>query len=180
MTYATIHAVRFIILFAILSVSFIFLSIPESTRAYFTTNQVEISLDNGTSALFLIEYAFGAGKRDVHMPIFAKSGSEAWRDAVSYQVLDENGTAVNGKVSGIVLSGTPMRDGMYVVPKGTGKKFTLAVVFTPQEQVSTEGTEEKQYRLQVTYLPFSFDGIQALQLNPSELKYYTTKLISLN
>jgi hypothetical protein len=179
MTYATIHAVRFIILFAVLSVSFIFLSVPEPARAYFTTDQAEISLDGGKSALFFIEYAFGTERHDVQMPIFAKSGTEKLTDMVSYQVLDETGTAVRGKTAGIVLSGTSMRDGMYVVPKGTARKFTLVVVFTPEPQVPTVASPEKKYRLQVTHLPFNFDGAQQLQLNPSELQYYTTKLLPL-
>ena len=63
---------------------------------------------------------------------------------------------------------------MYVTQKNIGKKFTLAVFFTPEPYEL-----EKKYRLQVNHLPFYFDGAQQLQLNPSELVYYTTKYISL-
>jgi hypothetical protein len=174
MTYATIHFVRYITLSILLTVSFLLLAIPRA-EAYFTTNQEAVAFDDG-SAIFLIEYAFGVKNRDVHMPVFAQYSNNKASTAVSYAVFDESGAEVEGTAAGIVLSSATLdRSGMYIVPKGTAKKFTLAVVFTPRIPAQTE----KKYRLQVMHLPFSFDGIQQLQLNPSELKYYTTKLIAL-
>ena len=174
MTYTTIHIVRFIILSVIIFVSFLIFSIPK-TNAYFTTGQEAVALDNH-SALFLIEYSFGMGKRNVHLPVLATNTTTKTANAVSYIIIDETGKKIDGKMSGIVFSDALLSNtGMYVTPKGASKKFTLAVVFTPQIYVA-----RKEYRLQVTHLPFNFDGSQQLQLNPSELKYYTTKLISLD
>ncbi len=149
-----------------------FLATP--THAYFTTAQSAEALTGG--ALFTIDYSFGMAKHDVYLPFHAHNQSVApSADAVSYSILDEDGVVVAGKVSAIVLSNATLgTDGMYKAKKGGAKKFTLVVVFIPE----TKDTE-KTYRLQVTNLPFNFDGTQQLQLNPSELKYYTTKSITL-
>jgi hypothetical protein len=144
------------------------------TYAYFTTGQNAETLTGG--ALFTIDYTFGMTKHDVLMPFFAhEQGVAPSTDAVSYTILDEDNLAVPGKASAIILStATLEKNGVYRVVKGGAKKFTLAVVFAPETP-----NPEKTYRLQVTNLPFNFDGTQQLQLNPSELKYYTTKSISM-
>ncbi len=145
------------------------------THAYFTTAQSAEKLD-GQSAFFSIEYAFGMKKREVYMPVFAHNQSAPVSEsAVSYAILDEDGKEIAGKMTAIVFSkATLTKEAMYVTKKGTSNTFTLAVVFTPETYDA-----EKTYRLQVTHLPFNFDGTQQLQLNPSELQYYTTKPISL-
>lgn len=169
---------RFSAFFIFLTLSFLLLATPRA-EAYFTTNQKAVAFDGG-SALFLIEYAFGVEKYNVHMPILAQDSNEKSSTQVSYAVFDETGKEVEGTVAGIVLSSATLdKSGMYIVPKGTAKRFTLAVVFTPSAPVPTVENTVKKYRLQVTHLPFSFNGTQELQLNPSELQYYTTKLIAL-
>lgn len=173
MTYATIHTFKFILLFTLIGVAFFIFMIPKA-GAYFTTAQKEIDLGNGTG-LFLIEYKFGMNKYEVHMPVFAQQGTEKSNSMVSYEIMNEDDEVVSGKAVGIVLSSTPVSEQLtYVTPKGSSKTFVLAVFFTPETRSETE-----KYRLQVTHLPFQFDGKQQLQLNPSELKYYTTNLISL-
>ncbi len=173
MTYTTIHLIRFIILSSILLVSFLVFTAPQA-HAYFTTNQEATALDNN-ALLFNIEYTFGHERHALHMPVFARTGVEKTNNAVSYAILDENNNEVAGKAMGIVFSDAKLtRNGTYMVSKDTTKKFTLAVVFVP-----TNPIDGKQYRMQVTHLPFNFDGTQELQLNPSELQYYTTKLLTL-
>lgn len=146
-----------------------------TTHAYFTTAQSAYSLGNG-SGLFLIDYKFGMEKRDVYMPISAVMNQAITSStSVSYTILDSKGNEVAGKASAIVLSSTSITDDiLYKISKTQVGTFTLMVAFTPTEKKVGE-----KYRLLVTYLPFNFDRAQQLQLNPSELKYYTTKLITL-
>ncbi len=172
MTYAFIHAVKFFILTAVLGISF-FLFTNGSVHAYFTTAQ-DATIIDGSSLLFTIEYQFGHKKRDVHMPVRAHNTETGFDTAVSYTILNQDGEQVAGKAMGIVFSNAKLtNEGEYVVPKTEAKKFTLTVLFTPT--ISVQGEE---YRLQVNHLPFTFDGEQQLQLNPSELTYYTTKYTS--
>jgi hypothetical protein len=172
MRYTTIHTIKYILGTLLLLTSCFFAT--SHANAYFTTGQKAEVLD-AHSGLFLIEYAFGMAKHEVHMPALAYTGKEATSTAVSYAIIDKDGNEVTGKSVGIVFSETPLtKNGIYVIPKGTSKKMTLAVIFTP-----TTGTALSDYRLQVKHLPFSFDGTQQLQLNPSELQYYTTEYLSL-
>ncbi len=173
MTYTTLHLMRFIVLAFLLGLSFITFGTNQAL-AYFTTAQEAVALDNH-SGLFLIDYTFGVAKHEVHLPVHAQNNGTNSPSAVSFTILDENNAVVEGTATAVVLSNASLqRNGMYRVSKNLGRKFTLAVIFTP-----TTPKPEKTYRLQVTHLPFDFDGTQALQLNPSELKYYTTKPISL-
>jgi len=172
MTYATIHFIKGILFVGFLIIS-IFTFSTSNAHAYFTTGQRAMVLDTHT-ALFLIDYAFGVKNHEVQLPIKASYLSTS-TDAVSYAIIDKNGNQVAGKTVGIVLSKTPITTHqMYATPKGKSGKFTLAVFFTPDTSETPN-----EFRLQVTNLPFSFDGTQQLQLNPSELQYYTTKLISI-
>ncbi len=174
MTHTSIHSFiktfGLLILMCILSIS-----LTHTTHAYFTTAQSAFSLGNG-SGLFLIDYKFGMEKREVYMPISAvMSQTVTSSTSVSYIILDSEGNEVAGKASAIVLSSTSITDDLiYKISKTQVGKFTLMVVFTPTEKKVGE-----TYRLLVTYLPFNFDRAQQLQLNPSELKYYTTKPITL-
>ncbi len=171
MTYTFIHIVRFIIFAVVLFVSFI---ASTQAQAYFTTNQRAIDLGDG-SALFLIDFSFGMKNHEVQIPIFAGDSTESNSTSLSYTIFDEDDNAATGTVSAIVLSSTHINsEKMYVVPKNQLGKFTLMAVFTP-----TVTTKVNEYRLQVTNLPFNFDGTQHLTLNPSELKYYTTGLIEI-
>ncbi len=147
----------------------------QSSEAYLTTAQSAQKLSSG-SALFLIEYHFGTKNNAVYMPFITAYGTSTATNTLSYQIFDDEGTAVSGKVAGIVLSDATYstKDMMYIAPKGLSNKFILAVLFT-----SDSYDPEKKYRLQVTHLPFSFNGEHQLKLNPSELTYYTTDLISL-
>jgi len=173
MTYATIHFVRFIILIAVISISFFTFAIPR-THAYFTTNQDARLLDNHTG-LFTIDYVFGVRSHTIDMPVLAQNSLETSPNKVSYVILDDNDRVVPGKATALVFSTAELqRSGIYTVSKNEAKKFTLAVLFRPDTIESG-----MRYRLQVTHLPFMFDGTKQLQLNPSELIYYTTKGIGL-
>ena len=146
--------------------------IPFSSHAYFTTGQSAESLEGGPM-LFQVEYTFGTAKHDLHMPILARNTVEKAQDAVSFAILNEQGERVQGTTVALVISHATYRDNMYLIPKGVSQKMTLVVFFTPDVPSADE-----TYRLQVTHLPFNFDGTQQLQLNDSELRYYTTKFIS--
>jgi hypothetical protein len=156
----------------VLFFSFLFTT---TTHAYLMTNQSAHGI-SPHSALFLIEYKFGTKNNALHMPIRTLQGTTAATNTLAYQIHDEDGNIVPGKTSAIVLSDAKFsaKESMYITDKGFSKKFTLVSVFTPDVY-----DPEKKYRLQVTHLPFSFNGTQELQLNPSELQYYTTDLVSL-
>lgn len=171
MTYTFIHTVKFAIIAILLFISFI--SYTHTSHAYFTTSQKEIDLGNGIG-LFLIDYKFGMTKHEVILPVRAVNTNEKKADVVEYSILDKDGNIPKGKLSAIVLSHAQLgNDRMYHTKKGSSETFTLAVFFTPDTKSVSE------YRLQVTNLPFNWDGLQQLQLNPSELKYYTTKPLNL-
>jgi hypothetical protein len=171
MTYTFIHTFKFILFVVLLFISF--LGFTHSSHAYFTTAQKEIDLGNGTG-LFLIDYSFGMTKHEVVLPITASHTNTKATNTLEFSVVDTNNESVPGKISAIVLSHANITDsGFYITKKGSSSRFTLAVFFTPD----MKGVGE--YRLQVTSLPFNFDGKQQLQLNPSELTYYTTKSLAL-
>ncbi|MCR4285290.1 MAG: hypothetical protein NUW00_00170 [Candidatus Kaiserbacteria bacterium] len=153
----------------------IFLAIPSISSAYFTTAQSEMKLGD-KSALFLIDFSFGVATHEVQIPITATQSSETpTSNVVAYTIFDEDGNTAIGTASAIVLSKAKINSkGKYHVAKGLSQNFTLAVIFTP-----TVVTKVNEYRLQVTHLPFIFDGTQELQLNPSELQYYTTDLLKI-
>lgn len=158
-----------VLLGMIISIAFLFFSLP--VNAYYTTNQEETLLDTDT-ILFTIEYQFGMKKHDLIMPVLAKHTDTKETTSLSYSIVDEDGAPAKGTATGIVFSSAGItRDGMYKVKKGVANNFALQVLFTP-ESIDTQ----KKYRLQVTNLPFNFDGKQQQQLNPSELVYYTTEL----
>jgi hypothetical protein len=147
---------------------------PNVSAAYFTTNQQAFAA-NKTLGLYTIEFKFGHGSRDVYIPINALSGYQKSSNALTYQIINNEKEQALGTTSGIVLSSTPVKDGMYVIPKGKTATFTLLTFFTPSDV-----EEGATFRTQVTNLPFLFDGTQELALNPSELTPYTTELVPLS
>lgn len=140
-----------------------------TSHAYFTTDQKTIPLDNG-SQLFVITYTFGHKNHVVGMPYLTSSSTLNSTSTLTYAVVDKHDVPVTGNSSAIILSNfTTLNNNMYEVPKGKKQAFTLLVVFKP-----ADATSKHDYRLQVTGLPFNFDGKQQLGLNTSELQYYVT------
>jgi len=163
---------KFLSIFAVL---FLLISVhPTSAHAYFTTRQAAVTIDNDT-AIFTIDFKFGHASHDIYIPIAALNTPKQSSSALSYQILNSEGEIAKGATTAIVLSTAQVKDGMYVIQKGTAKTFTFLVFFTP-DTIKTESTA----RAQVTNLPFSFDGTKQLALNTSELTYYTTPTISLH
>lgn len=138
-----------------------------TTHAYFMTNAGSETLSDGV--VFTMQYRFGTEKHDLGMPFWTNYGTEKSTTTLQYRVYDSNNNPVSGKSQAIILGKNLPKGDMYTVPKGFAQTFTLAVAFIPDNFDTHES-----YRLQVEYLPFNFDGVQNLQLNPSELKYYTT------
>lgn len=137
---------------------------------YSTTNQ-EVVAFTETTTLYTITYAFGHGNHDLHLPILATNNTDEREknDRVVYSITDADGNKAPGTMSSIVLGNVPVKDGMYVIPKGKKATFTLLVLYTHPSPLGNE-----TYDLQVNSLPFSFDGTKQLGLNQGELKYYTT------
>ncbi len=148
----------------------VFCSVPALVSAYTTSAQGAESLPDGI--VFTIDYSFSNKTHAITLPMIAERSNTHTSSTLSYTILDQNGNEVSGTVAGIVISNASItKNGMYEVSKNSRKNFRLYGVFIPQ----THNTDT-QYRLQVTNLPFFFDEDQALQLNPSELQYYTTPL----
>ena len=148
-------------------------AIPATSHAYKTTDQTAFTLDERTG-IYLVEFKLGHQKHDVYVPITATTGNMG-DTTLTYTLYDTDNMSIDGATTGMVISDARIDDGMYKVPAGTKKTFTLFTTFTP-EKIETDG----QYRLEVTSLPFSFDGTQQLGLNPSELQYYTTDYLKLS
>lgn len=138
-----------------------------TAEAYLTTNQETLRVGNAT--LFLIDYAFGTKAHDLTMPMAAQEGTERKDGTLMYEVRSNTGNRAEGQSYGVILSDAETtNDGLYRVPKGTRETFRLAVLFIPKKF-------DEKYDLYVTQLPFAFENKQQLQLNPSELQYYTTR-----
>ena len=159
-------------IFAILFVAFV-LVIPEATHAYFKTGESSFTVD-GKTAIYALEYTFGHNSHEILMPVIARNTTEKSNTELSYEILDNKGELAKGTTLGVILSDAKIKNGMYVIPKGKSMKFTLLTFYTKGADETDTG-----FRTQVTNLPFSFDGKLQLGLNPSELQYYTTKLIGL-
>jgi len=159
----------------------IFIIVPHTSHAYFTTNQTAVKLNDHT-ALFVIEYAFGLDKEDLYMPAITERGLswESTTEKVGYVLTeDQDDSRTNGTVTAVVLSHAPIVNGMYKLEKGKAQKMWLIALLT-----TNEDELETDYALQVQKLPFYVDTgdtkLQTRQLNPSELQYYVTKEVELN
>lgn len=139
-------------------------------EAYFTTDQNAFTVDNKTG-VFTIDFSFGHASHDITIPVSAQPMSlvESETATLGYTITATDGKPVNGRMMGIVLSSdAPVSNGFYKIKKGESATFTLLMLFVPDTK------ESRTYTASVSQLPFTFDGKQGLQLNPSELTYYTT------
>lgn len=148
------------------------LHIPQAD-AYFTTGQNAFTVNNKIG-VYTIKFEFGHAKYDIYIPVHAFRDSAKNNSRVTYTMLDDKAEIAQGESIGIILSPLKVKNGMYMVPKGKKATFTLLAFYTP-----SVAETESNFRLQVTDLPFSFDRTQQLQLNESELRYYTTNLLTL-
>jgi hypothetical protein len=144
-------------------------------EAYLTTNQAEFTTKDSKTGVYLIAFEFGHEKYDIHIPLSAFRSTKANSSYISYSLVDNEKEQAKGDSVGLILSTARLQNGMYVVPKGKKMKFTLIAFYTPSALET-----ESDFRLQVNHLPFSFDGVQKLQLNVSELDHYTTELLTLS
>ncbi len=149
-------------------------AIPTTSHAYFTTNQDAFTV-NGTVGVFVIDFSFGHEKHEVHIPVSAQRDSTHTSGALAYEVMDADGVSGRGSSVGIVLSDAEIVNGEYIIPKGVSQSFRLLALYS-----KAPADKETGFRTTVTHLPFSFNGTRSLQLNPSELQYYATKLVSLS
>jgi hypothetical protein len=160
------------ILSLIIASSLLLLGAP-SSFAYVTTGQQALSV-NQTLGIYTIDFRLGHEKHEIYVPIRLLKGDAKETDHVSYEIYNDDNEVAQGMSYGIVLGNVPVKDGMYVVPKGKAGSFTILMFYAPLKGSSTP------YYAHITSLPFNFDGSQDLQLNPSELTYYTTKSLTLH
>lgn len=173
--------------------------VPRATEAYLTTNQTATDLGN-KQVLFTVTYKFGFLNRELYMPILAsrnkdfadmgtnagysilvngkteaKATSSTMKNADASFTL--NYSVLPGKAKALVLSDAQIKDGRYYLPKGKSAEFTLVALVDMNKASSTENLS-----LLMTSLPFTMidKGKTAeARLNPSELQYYKTPVISL-
>lgn len=156
----------------------VFLLVPVSTFAYFTTAQTAVRLNDETF-LYTIKYSFGTLKYDMLLPITAirKKSEVASEGQLGYSLVNGNTEVVDGSSTAFVLSSADIKDNQYFIPKGTGREMTLfSLVTLSKESQKSLG----KLSLQVTSLPFTLvDGDKKSKnhLNPTELQYYITPSI---
>lgn len=162
--------------YVILSALLLFVLVPHSSQAYLTSGQEVIRL-NESNVLYLIHFDFGSKKYDMRLPIAAyRKETPENSKALEYKIEDNRSESMysKGAAAGIVLSKALIVDGHYFIPKGEGKRFTLAVILNVPE-VATD--EKLDLSLQVTKLPFTLkaENIEiGARLNDPELQYYVT------
>jgi len=162
---------------SIVSGLFLFLLLPGSSQAYFTTNQAVYEL-NDTTVLYTIDFEFGSDLYEIHMPIMAveKALFDAAASAAGYALVDAEEDVVTAPAHGMVLSTAAIEGLSYVIPRGESRTFTLAVL------ADLSLVENTDLALQVTALPFTLTpksgGTSANHLNESELVKYRTPAAS--
>jgi hypothetical protein len=159
--------------FLLYALTFICISLPQATRAYTTTHQDAFSVD-GKTGVYVIDYSFGHGKYDLQMPLRAIRGTSTSTEALSYEIVNGDGKPGAGTAVGIVFGEAPIKNGMYIVPKGTFVHFRMIVIYT-----QGVGEASDTFYTQVTNLPFAFHKVQDLSLTPSERASYRTPSITL-
>lgn len=138
--------------------------------AYTTTGQTAFTVD-GKMGVYVIDFAFGHEKYDVHIPVAAKNTDTTDAHAISYRLLTRENVPSTEASFGIVLSSAKIVNGEYVIEKGVRMPMRLLIITTGERK-------NEDLRAQVTHLPFSFDGKKQLSLNPTELQYYTTGYVT--
>jgi hypothetical protein len=144
------------------------------TSAYVTTGQQAFTVD-GKIGVYAIQYTFGHQNHDIYIPINATRGLSTSNNSLSYEITHTDTTTGQGKSVAIVLSTAPIENHMYHIKKGHVESFTLLVLYTHDQNESSQ-----EFMMHVTNLPFNFDGTYQLHLNPSELQYYVTKPLYLH
>lgn len=142
-----------------------------TAQAYLVSDSASFTV--GDTVLSLLTYRFGHVHHDIWMPLEATTsvGSET---ALHFDIKNENGETARGSKSGIVLSSAPVESGWYIAPIGTSTSFTLLTIY------KKEATESGHtFHTEVTALPFRFDGVTKLELNPAELTSYRSKSATL-
>ena len=166
---------------AMVLTAYIAVLFPQATQAYFTSEQTAVRLTPIT-AMYTITYSFGLPKQDIYLPITTErnlSHKESER-TLGYTMREDGKEIINeGRTAALVFSNAEIKNGMYFVPAGSSRTFTLVAFLRTQED-----TPEADYVLQVENLPFLVDideeELQIRGLNPSELIYYATGEIELN
>lgn len=140
----------------------------QDVLAYNTTHQESFTVD-GKTVVYVIDYAFGHEKYNLTMPMHAVNTHTTATNTLGYEVRTKDGIQGKGKAVGIVLSKAQLENSIYTTKKGVLTDFRLLVLYT-----ILPGETAEDFSLHVTHLPFSFKGVQDLELNASELRAYTT------
>ena len=163
------HIVTLLVMLVILT--------PQSTHAYASTHKTSVRLNDHT-LMFLTQFEFGHLKYDYRLPIHALRGTTADSEVLGFDVVNGSGLrTMEGKTKSIVLSDAKTENGMYVVPKGSKKTFTLVTFLILPEVRSASSTD---FAIAVNHLPFMLgsNGVFIKNaLTPSELKSYKTAVV---
>ncbi len=159
-------------LFAILAM------LPVSSFAYTSTAQTALQMSS-TQAMYTVEFGFSTHSNDFFIPIRAIAGEPygSARDVVGFDVIaDRSRVATEASTHSIVVSDAEVVDGMYRIPAGETRFFTLVTfVSVPPEEPDAE------YLIQVTSLPH-YVGVdrERRTVNNIELRSFLTPGVELN
>ena len=148
---------------------------PQTGEAYLATKATSIRLNDQT-LMFMLTYSFGHDELSYRMPIIATRNGDDRSDGLGYTISNGSLRTSGGETLAIVLSNAKVEDGMYVVPKGESREFTLLTFFTVPETAATSS----DFSVGVESLPFMYnkDGTyRESQLNEGELVDYRTPAI---
>lgn len=151
------------------------IALPQTGEAYVATKATSLRLNDQT-LMFILTYSFGHDELSYRMPIRATRNGDERSEGVGYAISNGNLRTNGGETVAIVLSDTKVEDGMYVVPKGEAREFTLLTFFTVPEASATSS----KFSVGVESLPFLYskDGTyRDSQLNKGELVEYRTPAI---
>jgi hypothetical protein len=170
-------------LFAVLTIIGAAVFTPQSSEAFFTTDQQAIRL-NEQQILFTINFRFGFINHGFSLPILAERvGYSAISDERLQYALEADGVAVDyGDVTAIVLTDDEdavVADSRYNFVPRRGADFTLMAIVTLPEVAPTT----KNLSLHVTHLPFTMTDLEnvteSVQLSEAELNTYRTPAVLL-
>ena len=150
---------------------------PLYTQAYVSTHKTSIRLNDHT-LLFLTQFEFGHSQYDYRLPIKVMRGNTSALDTLGIDVVNGSGLrTMEGTTKSIVLSDAKTENGLYIVPKGSKKTFTLVTFLILPEVRAASSTD---FAVGVNHLPFLLGSNGAFTKNAltaSELKDYKTAVV---
>lgn len=152
--------------------------LPSQSHAYLTTSQT--ATQYGDKVLFTITYKFGTKDYDLYMPIMAVRGLNIDNKThnLGFTIIDSKKatTTQMGQTNALVLANAQIKGEQYFIPKGTSGEFTFVSILNAKDIA-----QNTKVVAQVTALPFTMVQPKVTinaHLNPTELQYYVTPIVS--